>query len=294
MPHILKNEHLEVYIDLPNENYQTSRFDWTGKIQTVLFKGSSITITEKNDDQDENLFGKGFYNEFGIETALGFEEAEIGEWFHKIGIGLLKKNESKYFFHKEFEIKPAEFKVYSKSDSIEIVCTSELLNGYAYLLSKKVELLENGFLISYELKNTGEKDIITDEYTHNFLAINNEPISSNYALSFPFHLKPTEFDKFNDPDEKLILNETDISFSGKPIEQFYVGRIAGKKPSNAQWELINSAHKIGLREIGSFQAQKVNLWGWKHVISPELFHQIHIKSGESSTWSREYQIYNID
>ncbi|GAB5486260.1 MAG: hypothetical protein Pars93KO_26940 [Parasphingorhabdus sp.] len=294
MPHILKNENLEVHIDLPNENYQSSRFDWTGKIQSVYFQGIPFSITEKNDHQNEHLFGKGFYNEFGIETALGFEEAEIGEWFHKIGIGLLKKNESDYYFHKELEIKPAEFSVNANPACIEIVCASEALNGYTYILFKKIELLENGFLVSYTLENTGEKDIITDEYTHNFLSINNQPVSPNYALSFPFALMSSEFEELVDPEEKIILGETKVSFSGKTTDQFFIGRLAGNQSTRAQWELINSSQKIGIREIASFQAQKVNLWGWKHVISPELFHNIHLKPGELTKWNRRYQIFRID
>jgi hypothetical protein len=46
---------------------------------------------ERHDFKNEHQQGKGFYNEFGMDTALGFEEAAIGGWFHKIGVGLLKK-----------------------------------------------------------------------------------------------------------------------------------------------------------------------------------------------------------
>ena len=35
MAHILKNENLELHIDTPFENYNFSRFDWTGKIIKV-------------------------------------------------------------------------------------------------------------------------------------------------------------------------------------------------------------------------------------------------------------------
>ena len=38
MAHILKNKNLEIHIDLPGENYNLSRFDWTGKIVKVKFQ----------------------------------------------------------------------------------------------------------------------------------------------------------------------------------------------------------------------------------------------------------------
>ena len=36
MSHILKNKNLEIQIDLPAENYNFSRFDWTGNIVSVM------------------------------------------------------------------------------------------------------------------------------------------------------------------------------------------------------------------------------------------------------------------
>ena len=102
MPHILKNKNFEILIDLPNENYNFSRFDWTGKIVKVKFKNILLSGDERTDVKQENNFGKGFYNEFGIDNALGFDEAKSGEWFHKIGIGLLKKEGDEYLFHKKY------------------------------------------------------------------------------------------------------------------------------------------------------------------------------------------------
>ena len=86
MPHILRNEDLEVHVDLPLENYNFSRFDWTGKIVRVKFQGIEITGVERMDPGSQNQVGKGFYNEFGIGHPPGFKEATTGGWFHKIGI----------------------------------------------------------------------------------------------------------------------------------------------------------------------------------------------------------------
>ena len=83
MAHILKNKNLEIQIDFPLENYNFSRFDWTGKIVEVKFQNIQLSGVERTDCQNENHFGQGFYNEFGIDTALGFEETDIGGWFIK-------------------------------------------------------------------------------------------------------------------------------------------------------------------------------------------------------------------
>ncbi len=80
----------------------------------VKFQNIQLSGIERTDCQNENYFGKGFYNEFGIDTALGFDETDIGGWFHKIGVGLLKKDDTQYLFSKTYEIKPAEFKIISE------------------------------------------------------------------------------------------------------------------------------------------------------------------------------------
>jgi len=293
MPHILKNKNLEVHIDTPFENYKFSRFDWTGKIVKVKFQNIQLSSVERTNCENEHLFGKGFYNEFGIDTALGFDETDIGGWFHKIGVGLLKKDNTQYLFSENYEIKPADFKIISEPNRLLISCRSESVNGYAYLLKKEIELHDSSFTIKYYLQNTGDKDIITNEYVHNFMAINNDLIGSNYQLKFPFLIKPELFGESVNPELNVIIGPNDIKFNNQPNEQFFFSNLAGSANVNAEWELTNLESNIGISETGSFQTNKVNLWGWKHVISPELFFKIFIKPGESTEWSRNYKMYTL-
>lgn len=294
MTHILKNKNLEIHIDAPFENYNFSRFDWTGKIVEVKFQNISLSSVERANCQNENYFGKGFYNEFGIDTALGFDETDIGGWFHKIGVGLLKKDDTQYQFNKNYEIKPAEFKIISESNRLLISCKSKAINGYSYLLRKEIELHDSNFIIKYYLQNTGEKDIITNEYAHNFTAINKDLIGSNYILKFPFQLKPELFWESVNPEEKVVIGLNEIKFNSSPKNPFFFSNLTGGENVNAEWELINLKKNIGISETGSFQTDKVNLWGWEHVISPELFFNIFIKPGQSSEWSRNYDVYRVN
>lgn len=293
MAHILKNENVEIRIDSPLENYRFSRFDWTGKIVDVKFQNVQLAISERMDDQNEDDFGKGFYNEFGIDTALGFEEAHLGGWFHKIGVGLLNKVDGPYLFSKKYEIRPAKFEMIPDGNKLVIICTSESMGGYAYVLRKEITLSESGFTIKYHLENTGEKDIVTTEYNHNFMAMNQELMGDQYVLKFPFQLKPESFDETDNPGGKVDIGADEIRFTGSPKNQFFFSNLTGHETVNAHWELTNHTHKIGIRETGSFQTDKINLWGWKHVISPELFIKISIKPGETAEWSRKYEMFKV-
>ena len=294
MAHILKNKNLEIHIDLPVENYNLSRFDWTGKIVKVKFQNIYLSGVERTDCEEGQYCGKGFYNEFGIDAPLGYDETNIGGWFHKIGIGLLKKDDNQYIFNKDYEVKPSEFKIFAESNKILINCKSQAINGYSYLLKKEIELFETSFIIKYYLQNTGEKDIITNEYNHNFVAINKDLPGNNYILKFPFQLKPELFGETVNPEQKVVFGQKEIKFNRPPKEQFFFSNLTGGENVDAGWELMNIKSKIGISETGSFQTNKVNLWGWEHVISPELFFNIFIKSGQSIEWYRTYNVYKVE
>jgi len=294
MPYRLKNKNLEIQIDLPDENYNFSRFDWTGKITQLIFQNIPLSIDERIDMVNEADIGKGFFNEFGIDSALGFEEAARGEWFHKIGVGVLQKEDDEYLFHKKYEIKPAQFKITTAPNKIVFNCISATVNGYAYVLRKEIALQESGFTINYVLENMGKKDIRTNEYVHNFMSINKALIGSDYVLKFPFQIKPERFGETVNLEQKVVLWPNDIGFKSTPNEQFFFSNLSGGENVDAAWELLNHKHKIGISETGSFKTNKVNLWGWKHVISPELFIPIFIQPGESTEWSRTYKVFNIN
>jgi hypothetical protein len=294
MTHLLKNQNIEILIDLPLANYNFSRFDWTGKIVSVKYKNIEISGIERIPSEDENKYGKGFYNEFGIQSALGYEEAGIGEWFHKIGVGLLKKDSGDYLFSKTYEIQPASFEVTMHTDKVIFYCKSKSNKGYSYVLKKEIKLTESGFTVLYLLTNTGSITINTNEYSHNFIAINRDRIGIDYILRFPFGIKPELFEGNVNPEGKVNIEKKDITFTGIPKEQFYFGNLSGSEDVVARWELINTKNKIGISEEGSFKTRKVNLWGWEHVISPELFVEICVKPGETMEWSRTYNVFEIN
>ncbi|ALM06605.1 hypothetical protein SB49_01335 [Sediminicola sp. YIK13] len=293
MPHTLRNDLLELQIYLPTENYVGSRFDWTGKITTVTFNKTAITGVERTDIKAGEHMGKGFYNEFGIDSPLGFEGTEIGDWFHKIGVGLIRKDSDTYDFQRAYEVQPAEFKVTKNDTKISITCTSRLHNDYGYVLHKEIELLSNGFRIGYRLRNTGKKCIETSEYNHNFLKVDKDLIGCNYHLKFSFSLQPDHFGETVNPERKVVLGKSDFSFLGTPKEQFFFSNLSGGQSVPAQWELLNNSSKIGIRETGNFPTHSINLWGWTHVISPELFHSISLQAGQVTEWTRTYEVFSL-
>ena len=294
MTHIIKNNTLEVAIDFPLENYKGSRFDWSGKISSVKFKSLPLTTIEDTGSKDVNFLGKGLYNEFGIASPIGFEETPMGGWFHKIGVGLLKKEHKDYLFHRNHLIKPASFDVNYENKKIIIICKSENVNGYSYILKKEITVSENSLIIDYSLHNTGEKRIITDEYVHNFMAINNTLIGKDYELKFPFPLNPSLFDETVNSENKVEIGLDNITFNKTPEKQFFFSNLTGGKELQAEWILTNLKANVGIKEIGSFKTEKINVWGWKHVISPELFFKISVDPKKTIEWARKFEVFKIN
>ena len=294
MTHIIKNNTLEVAIDTPLENYKGSRFDWSGKISSIKFENLPLTTVENTESKNINFLGKGLYNEFGITSPVGFEETPVGGWFHKIGVGLLKKQYKEYLFHRNHLIKPADFDITYKNQKIKIICKSELINGYCYVLKKEITISENSFTIDYLLQNTGEKKIVTDEYVHNFMAINNALIGEDYTLKFPFPINPSLFDETVNSENKVEIGLDNITFNKTPEKQFFFSNLTGGKELQAEWMLTNLKTGVGIKEVGNFKTNKINLWGWGHVISPELFFKISVDPKKTIEWSRKFEVFKIN
>ncbi len=292
MGHRLQNDLLTLDIDLPEENYQQSRFDWTGKITQATYKGISLLGSELGKESTAD-HGRGLYNEFGFKQPLGFDEIAEGEWFHKIGVGLLQKDTPQYEFLKPLAIRPARFEVIAEATQLTITCRADSCNGYAYVLKKTIALVENGWVIGYLLHNTGEKTIITNEYTHNFLSIRGTATDSSLQLSFPFDIKPDTFDETINPENLVDIRSRDIRFLGQPSVPFFFSYMGGPDPVPAQWTLENKKLGVGLSEKGDFSTNNICLWGAGHVISPELFINIRLPPRQSTHWTREYGVFEL-
>ncbi|MFH6770208.1 hypothetical protein V8G56_15765 [Gaetbulibacter aquiaggeris] len=293
MPVKLKNSQIELLVDFPTENYQGPRFDHCGKIASLKYEGICLSGFETgNKDADQNT-GKAFYNEFGIDLPLNFENTPVGDWFHKIGVGLLKKTNSPYYFKNIYEVKPLSFEAEYSTTKIVMECTSPLLMGYAYKLKKEIELIESGFKINYYLENIGNHEIITNEYVHNFLLFNNQSIGTDYQLNFPFEIKPELFIETVNPENKVIIGKDTIMFHAAPNRDFFFSNLSGNELVMAQWTLINKKLNLGMSETGDFKTNAINLWGVPHVICPELFLHISLKPKEFKEWSRTYSVFKL-
>lgn len=283
----IKNERLEVNLSISGEEYNGTRFDRMGMIKEVLLDNKDTFHARESLVDGEGSNGQGFYNEFGIEEPIGYKEIGIGEQFLKIGVGALTKfSHDKYDFFHDYEVELFPYEVDASEDSITFISESKTINGYAVKYVKTISLKNNEMIIEYALTNTGQKNIDTTEYCHNFVAINNMPIGPEYELKFSY---PLEVDvtvgEFEVDENKFLLNN--------PVnEMFYCKLKNFNRDKNQYFELLHKPSNVGFRETSDFNLERVAIWGMPHVISPESFVKIMLKPGEKQTWSRGYTFYN--
>jgi hypothetical protein len=294
MPIYLRNNILKVEIGEPGELYTGSRFDHSGNVhQIILKKRHSFCSTEKTEYSP--IHGFGLLNEFDINNPAGYSDVGAGEIFSKIGVGsLLKEDQQPYCFLYDYKKINLEFKVVSSGETyLEFSTKSPLVAGIQTLYKKELSISGNTLIIDYFLKNIGEKNFITEEYCHNFLAIDHQDVGGNYQLDFDFVLQPDLFSEFLNPGGIVNITQNSISWKNKPSTDFFIAGLSSIEQSKVSWKLTNKREKVGVSEQTDFKSERINLWGTGHVICPEIFHQISLSPGEENSWQRIYTFFEI-
>lgn len=282
----ISGKRLEIEIAHPGTFYSGSRFDWTGFITSVVLDGKHTFCAPESPIPGEGSGGFGFCNEFGIHTPIGFDEANPGEKFHKIGTGLLTRpHESDYFFFDKYEVTPFPVSIETGSDYVSFEIEPVECRGFAVHMIKRVCVDENRMIVKYLLKNVGSKAIHTEEYCHNFISIDNNPTGSDYLLKFPYSAESKET-----PDV-LAVSGNEITWNKQPQNDFYIVPGGFESVENHFWELLHKPSGVGVREISTFEIQKVAVWGKGHVISPEVFISVDIEPGGTQSWERVYEFF---
>lgn len=294
MSHTLTNGILTVEI-ADTGAYQGTRFDWTGFIsQVTLNRGGHTFCVPESLVPGQGTGGIGLCNEFGISRAIGYDDAAVGEWFPKPGVGLLQKvSEAPYAFAGNYPLIPFQVIEERSEAAVAYLVQPMECRGYSMLLTKRIVLEEDRLNINYTLENKGSKALLTDEYIHNFIGMNGMNAGEDYKLRLPG--KPEIEQPESEYTEGLLRRSGDVfSWNREPDRPFYC-KLTGwdVAESDFYWEIVHQPGGTGLRESGDFRPDRMALWGERHVISPEVFTDISILPRHSRHWRRSYQFFTF-
>jgi len=287
----LKNEQLSVSLNDTADSYSGIRFEHSGQVSQVVLNGKHTFLTTEKESFNP-AYGFGLLNEFDILCPLQYPQTLVGEGFHKIGVGVLRKtSENPYFFADDYPIleKLEWTRSQTSNDSVTISTLSPDVRGMQYRYTKTLKLDGNRLVIQYQLENTGTVAIPTLHYSHNFLALDNQPVGLDYQLRVGHPIQSETFGEFVSPQNCITLTPDHISWKLAPKTDFFIENLSIGHPELRSWTLSHRGTGTSISESINFEPTRINLWGKGHVISPEIFHAFQVNAGSTATWQREYE-----
>jgi hypothetical protein len=292
----IANKHVAMKLLLPDPekgSYRATRFDWSGIISSLKYGDHEYFGYWKNTHDPkihEDLSGP---VESSNTPGLGFDEAEAGEAFIRIGVGVIERPDNQpYETFKTYKILDnGDWDVKKGEDWIEFKHTINSNIGYGYVYTKRIDLKsqEPGFTITHILENTGKKMIETDQYNHNFFIIDGERSGPAIHIKFPYDIS-TE----NDLRDVMEIDGQELYFikdltQGSSIWMEFKG--FGDTVKDHQVEVVNKNSGAGVRLRLDEPLYRMVFWACHTTYCPENFIYLRVKPGESETWISDYTLF---
>ena len=296
----ISNGILRVKLLLPdarNGYYRGTRFDWSGAISSLQFKGHEY-FGKWFDRYDPKIHDAimGPVEEFLTRgMGLGYDEAKVGESFVKIGVGAVRKPEEQSFH---------QFQTYDITDNGKwtitkgadfVAFTQELSDtlGYAYVYKKIVRLAPGKpeMTLEHSLRNTGRKMIETSVYEHNFYMLDHQPAGPDYSVRFPFDVHPkADLHGAAAAQGKLFTYLRELQ-DGQSVYTEMTG--FGDSPRDYDIRVENRKAGTGVRQTSDRPLAKLVFWSIRSTVCPEAYIDLKIEAGQEARWKINYEFYTL-
>jgi len=289
--------------------YRGTRFDWSGAIYSLEYKGHEFYgpwFHKTDPDIHDFVYKKseiiagpcsaitGPADEF---QPLGWNEAQPGGNFVKIGVGVLRKpGTGRYDNFRMYKIvDPGKWTIRKGLDSIQF--THELADsssGYAYSYQKTVHLSEgkSQMVLEHKLRNTGTHAIQTSVYNHNFLVLDKQAPGPGLVITVPFQIQTPR-----PPNKKLAsIRGNQIVYLKTLEDQDVVATpVQGFRDSltDSEIRIENRRLGIGMRIQSNRALSRESLWSIRTVVAMEPFVSITIEPGREFDWKSTYDYYTL-
>ncbi len=293
--------------DVKNGYYRSTRFDWSGGIYSLQYKGHEFfgTWFDSIDPKVINWVHQGSNIVSGpcsafvgpadeFETVLGWSETNAT--FIKIGVGVLRKAEGRYNRYFPYEVLDSgKWSVKAESDSVEF--TQELsdpASGYAYLYRKVVRLAKGKpeMEIAHRLKNTGKLAIQSTVYNHNFIVLDKQAPGPDFTFKVPFEIQSRRA-----PNPELAEVRANQVIFKKPLSGqdelsvFIQGY--SNDPKDTEMVIENKKVGAGLKIVGDRPLTRDMMWSIRTVLAIEPYIAIDIQPGAEFTWKNTFEYYTL-
>lgn len=304
--------------DAKNGYYRSTRFDWSGAVYSLEYKGHSY-YGPWYDTVDPTVInwvfrdGKivsgpcsalmGPVDEFAI--PLGWDEAKDGGTFIKIGVGVLRKQgEPRYNRYYPYPVlNPGKWSVKVSKNSIRFQqVLSDPSLGYGYVYTKVVRLVPGKpeMVIERSLKNTGRLEIKSSVYDHNFTVLDHQPPGPDFKFEVPFQIQspPRRYPQMaRQPRPQLaVIRGNQIVYlktlTGEDQAAVPIGGF-GDTAKDATITIENRKVGAGYRITGNRPLISELLWSIRTVLAVEPYIAIDVQPGAEFTWNNTLTYYTL-
>jgi hypothetical protein len=233
-----------------------------------------------------------------FQRPLGYDDAQPGGGFIKIGVGVLKKpaDGANYSAFRLYEIADGGRRtLQTRADSVTFTHdVREPVSGYGYAYTKVLRLTpgQPEMKIEHVLRNTGTKRIETVVYNHNFLALDGLTTGAGFVVKAPYEIKSTR-----PPNAALAeIRGKEVVYTADLTERQVVSTpLTGFGPTAADYDfrVENTKAGAGVRVTADRAMSNAALWSMRTTIAVEPFIPIAIDPGQEFTWTLTYQYYLI-
>jgi hypothetical protein len=289
--------HAVVYLpDSKNGYYRGSRFDWSGVVGCLAYKGHTyFGVWFPHYDPLLHDAITGPVEEFRPRDAspLNYDEAKPGELFVKPGVGVLRRiDDGPFKFSAPYPIVDGgKWSVRRRSDSVSFRQDLKGPAGISYSY-KKVLKLDKGrpvLILEHEMKNTGTKTMETDVYNHDFFVLDGVPTGPGMVVRFPFEPKAEPgFANLARIDGKEIVYERELQ-TGESAASSLTG--FSSKVSDFDFTVENKNSGVGVEQTGDLPISSIFFWSIRTTICPEAYVHLKIVPGQTAHWTIRYRFY---
>lgn len=276
--------------DATNGYYRGVRFDWSGVISDLTYKGHHYF--GKWFDRYEPTLHDAIMGPVDAYDPIGYDRAKPGEPFVKIGVGTVEKiADEPYTFVKPYKlINGGEWKTKKKGKNA--IQYEHILKDSrcSYRYVKTITLTKNKpeMVITYSLSNTGTNRIETNVFNHNFFVFDEQPTGPDFSVTFPFS---PEGEPKGRPTAGLVDGKTiryqEVLNKG---EQFAIAPLTGFGQDAKDYDLLvsNNKTKMSVRVVGDQPIVKFVYWSAARTLCPEPYTKVSVEPGQETKWKITY------
>ena len=303
---VLSNGVVQAVVYLPdaqNGYYRASRFDWSGVVPCLTYKGHTyfgIWFNRYDPMINDAIAGpvEEFRSSDGL-SSIGYSEAQPGGLFIKPGVGVLRKvDNSPYKFGFAYpQVDLPKWTVRVKRDQVTFTQTLRSPIGISYVYEKTLKLAKNEpvLLVEHHIKNIGSKAIDSEVYDHDFYMIDKTPTGPGMVVHFPFTPQPkTDLGPRAKIDGHDLVYLQGLSSPGPGSRQAQVSSyLSGfsDNPSDYDFTVENQNTGVGVEQTADVPIAQLNFWSISTTICPEAYIHLNVAPGQTTHWNIRYRFF---